>query len=111
MPPKKGRYITAAACARAGKAVLHRVQTPVSSEPASNEENGPDNSDLPDVDHSSAIPVNDDLDLTDHHHIIANLGRQQKRHSCKCSNSVPRDMHPTAVSLRQLLFYLMYMVR
>jgi hypothetical protein len=27
MPPKKGRYITAAACARAEKATLHRVQT------------------------------------------------------------------------------------
>ena len=71
MPPKKGRYITAAACARAGKAALHRVQTPASSEPAASEENGPDNSGLLDLDQSSAVPVNDDLDLTDHHHILA----------------------------------------
>jgi hypothetical protein len=46
MPPKKGRYITAAACARAGKADLHRAHTSVSSAPASSEENGSYNSDI-----------------------------------------------------------------
>jgi hypothetical protein len=42
MPPKKERYITAATFARADKAALHRVQTPVSSAPVSGEENNPE---------------------------------------------------------------------
>jgi hypothetical protein len=54
MPSKIGRYITAAACARADKVALHRVQTPVSSAPASSKENGPDDSDLLDIDHNQA---------------------------------------------------------
>jgi hypothetical protein len=64
MPPKKGTYITAAACARAGEAALHRAQTPESSAPASSEENSHDDSDL------SAVPLNGDLNLTGHHHIL-----------------------------------------
>ena len=54
MPAKKGRYTAKAACARAGKAALHRVQTPISSAPPSSKDNGPDDSDFPDLHHSSA---------------------------------------------------------
>jgi len=69
MPAKKGRYTAKTACARAGKAALHRVQTPVFSAPPSSEEYGPDDSDFPDLHHSSAVSLTADLDLPDHHQI------------------------------------------